>query len=112
MPGFLHLPLKHYVHLAWPEEYEVEELAFSINNIDKAMVVAPVFMSPFGFSLKDCKDFHQAKDGDGWVEQSSQPFFFGLLQKVSINLTCRRLHLILCFFHVQTSSFFVREQRH
>ncbi|KAI9389865.1 hypothetical protein POPTR_008G101800v4 [Populus trichocarpa] len=30
----------------------------------------------------DCKDFHQAKDGDGWVEQSSQPFLFGLLQKV------------------------------
>lgn len=33
-------------------------------------------------SLKECKDFHQAKDGDGWVEQSSQPFLFGLLQKV------------------------------
>ncbi|PON93134.1 Terminal organelle assembly protein [Trema orientale] len=31
---------------------------------------------------QDCKDFHQAKDGDGWLEQSSQPFFFGLLQKV------------------------------
>ncbi|XP_042517844.1 uncharacterized protein LOC122091779 [Macadamia integrifolia] len=31
---------------------------------------------------QDCKDFHQAKDGDGWVEQSFQPFFFGLLQKV------------------------------
>uniref|UniRef100_A0A2P2MBY8 J domain-containing protein n=1 Tax=Rhizophora mucronata TaxID=61149 RepID=A0A2P2MBY8_RHIMU len=31
---------------------------------------------------QDCKDFHQAKDGDGWVEQSSLPFFFGLLQKV------------------------------
>ncbi|XP_015867831.3 uncharacterized protein LOC107405311 [Ziziphus jujuba] len=31
---------------------------------------------------QDCKDFHQAKDGDGWVEQSSQPFLFGLLQKV------------------------------
>ncbi|KAF3456401.1 hypothetical protein FNV43_RR01051 [Rhamnella rubrinervis] len=31
---------------------------------------------------QDCKDLHQAKDGDGWVEQSSQPFFFGLLQKV------------------------------
>ncbi|KAL7178351.1 hypothetical protein ACSBR2_031495 [Camellia fascicularis] len=31
---------------------------------------------------QDCKDFHQAKDGDGWVEQSSQPFFFGILQKV------------------------------
>lgn len=31
---------------------------------------------------QDCKDFHQAKDGDGWVEQSAQPFFFGLLQKV------------------------------
>ncbi|XP_065863869.1 uncharacterized protein [Euphorbia lathyris] len=31
---------------------------------------------------QDCKDFHLAKDGDGWVEQSSQPFFFGWLQKV------------------------------
>nr|DAD38343.1 TPA_asm: hypothetical protein HUJ06_008984 [Nelumbo nucifera] len=31
---------------------------------------------------QDCKDFHQAKDGDGWVEQSFQPIFFGLLQKV------------------------------
>ncbi|KAF5195384.1 Dnaj-like protein [Thalictrum thalictroides] len=33
---------------------------------------------------QDCNDFHQAKDGDGWVEQSSQPFFFGLLQKVDV----------------------------
>ncbi|XP_057471621.1 LOW QUALITY PROTEIN: uncharacterized protein LOC130760359 [Actinidia eriantha] len=32
---------------------------------------------------QDCRDFHQAKDGDGWVEQSSQPFFFGILQKVN-----------------------------
>ncbi|KAI8002848.1 hypothetical protein LOK49_LG08G03374 [Camellia lanceoleosa] len=31
---------------------------------------------------QDCKDFHQAKDGDGWVEQSSQSFFFGILHKV------------------------------
>ncbi|GAB2265695.1 hypothetical protein Dimus_000734 [Dionaea muscipula] len=31
---------------------------------------------------QDCKDFHQAKDGDGWVEQSSKPFLFGILQKV------------------------------
>ncbi|KAK8939902.1 hypothetical protein KSP40_PGU020633 [Platanthera guangdongensis] len=31
---------------------------------------------------QDCKDFHQAKDGDGWLEQSSSPFLFGLLQKV------------------------------
>lgn len=31
---------------------------------------------------QDCNDFHQAKDGDGWVEQSSQPFLFGILQKV------------------------------
>lgn len=30
---------------------------------------------------QDCKDFHQAKDGDGWLEQSNIPFFFGLLQK-------------------------------
>ncbi|PIN18110.1 Molecular chaperone (DnaJ superfamily) [Handroanthus impetiginosus] len=31
---------------------------------------------------QECKDFHQAKDGDGWVEQTSQPFFFGILQQV------------------------------
>ncbi|KAL3812250.1 hypothetical protein ACJIZ3_013518 [Penstemon smallii] len=31
---------------------------------------------------QECKDFHPAKDGDGWVEQTSQPFFFGILQKV------------------------------
>ncbi|KAL3505599.1 hypothetical protein ACH5RR_030981 [Cinchona calisaya] len=31
---------------------------------------------------QECKDFHQAKDGDGWVEQSSHPLFFGILQKV------------------------------
>ncbi|XP_009393158.2 uncharacterized protein LOC103978924 isoform X1 [Musa acuminata AAA Group] len=31
---------------------------------------------------QDCKEFHQSKDGDGWVEQSFQPLLFGLLQKV------------------------------
>ncbi|KAL2921058.1 DnaJ-like protein subfamily C member 14 [Bienertia sinuspersici] len=33
---------------------------------------------------QDCEDFHQAKDGDGWVEQSSQPLFFGMLRKVDV----------------------------
>ncbi|KAL5996530.1 hypothetical protein ACLOJK_026610 [Asimina triloba] len=33
-------------------------------------------------NMRDCKDFHPAKDGDGWVEQSFQPLLFGLLQKV------------------------------
>lgn len=28
---------------------------------------------------QDCKEFHQAKDGDGWVEQSFQPVLFGML---------------------------------
>ncbi|XP_030468895.1 uncharacterized protein LOC115687454 [Syzygium oleosum] len=32
---------------------------------------------------QDCKEFHPAKDGDGWVEQSSQPLLFGLLQKMN-----------------------------
>ncbi|KAF8039320.1 hypothetical protein BT93_B1758 [Corymbia citriodora subsp. variegata] len=32
---------------------------------------------------QDCKELHQAKDGDGWVEQSSQPLLFGLLQKMN-----------------------------
>lgn len=40
--------------------------------------------------LKECKDFHQAKDGDGWVEQSSQPFFFGMLQQVSTRIYERK----------------------
>ncbi|KAG9130508.1 hypothetical protein Leryth_023343 [Lithospermum erythrorhizon] len=31
---------------------------------------------------QECKDHHPAKDGDGWVEQSSQPFLFGVLQRV------------------------------
>ncbi|KAJ0976431.1 hypothetical protein J5N97_018396 [Dioscorea zingiberensis] len=31
---------------------------------------------------QECKDFHQAKDGDGWVEQSFHPLLFGLLQKM------------------------------
>lgn len=31
---------------------------------------------------QDCNDFHQAKDGDGWLEQSLHPFLFGLLHKV------------------------------
>lgn len=33
-------------------------------------------------SSQDCKEFHQAKDGDGWVEQSFQPVLFGMLHKV------------------------------
>ncbi|KAL1190926.1 DnaJ protein ERDJ3B [Cardamine amara subsp. amara] len=33
---------------------------------------------------QDCKEFHQAKDGDGWVEQSSQHVLFGLIQKVDM----------------------------
>ncbi|KAK4786815.1 hypothetical protein SAY86_010648 [Trapa natans] len=32
---------------------------------------------------QDCKDYHQAKDGDGWLEQVSQPVLFGILQKVN-----------------------------
>ncbi|KAL6638193.1 hypothetical protein ACP70R_025765 [Stipagrostis hirtigluma subsp. patula] len=33
---------------------------------------------------QDCKEFHQAKDGDGWVEQSSQPVLFGMLRKLDL----------------------------
>ncbi|XP_074586064.1 uncharacterized protein LOC141841768 [Curcuma longa] len=33
---------------------------------------------------QDCKELHQAKDGDGWVEQSSQPLLLGLLQKLDL----------------------------
>lgn len=31
---------------------------------------------------QDCNDFHQAKDGDGWLEQSLHPILFGLLHTV------------------------------
>ncbi|KAF3776877.1 DnaJ-like protein subfamily C member 14 [Nymphaea thermarum] len=31
---------------------------------------------------QECKEFHNAKDGDGWVEQCGHPFLFGMLQKV------------------------------
>ncbi|KAJ4751652.1 Chaperone protein DnaJ [Rhynchospora pubera] len=31
---------------------------------------------------QDCKEFHQARDGDGWLEQSFQPLIFGLVQKM------------------------------
>ena len=52
------------------------------------VILSPVLNFPLGISLlKECKDFHQAKDGDGWVEQSSQPFLFGLLQKVCTSNT-------------------------
>jgi hypothetical protein len=43
--------------------------------------------------LQDCKDFHQAKDGDGWVEQSFQPVLFGMLQKVYAKL----FQPLICF---------------
>ncbi|CAN8255646.1 unnamed protein product [Cochlearia groenlandica] len=33
---------------------------------------------------QDCKEYHQAKDGDGWVEQSSEHVLFGLFQKVDM----------------------------
>ncbi|WOL03250.1 hypothetical protein Cni_G11970 [Canna indica] len=33
---------------------------------------------------QDCKEFHQGKDGDGWVEQTLQPLLFGLLQKADL----------------------------
>ncbi|GFQ01255.1 Dnaj homolog subfamily c member 14 [Phtheirospermum japonicum] len=33
---------------------------------------------------QECKDFHPAKDGDGWVEQSSQRIFFGMIQQVEV----------------------------
>jgi hypothetical protein len=28
--------------------------------------------------VQECHDYHQAKDGDGWVERSNQSFFFGI----------------------------------
>lgn len=31
---------------------------------------------------QDCQDYHPAKDGDGWVEQTGHAFLFGMLRKV------------------------------
>lgn len=36
--------------------------------------------------VQECQDHHPAKDGDGWVEQTGQAFFFGIFQKVRIIL--------------------------
>lgn len=33
---------------------------------------------------QECQDHHPAKDGDGWVEQTVQAFFFGIFQKDDI----------------------------
>lgn len=33
-------------------------------------------------SAQECQDHHPAKDGDGWIEQTGQAFFFGIFQKV------------------------------
>lgn len=64
----------------------------------------------FFLLLKDCKEFHQAKDGDGWVEQSSQPFFFGLLQKVCIFIKVEEpLYLLYWPFSAPTSLFCSRK---
>jgi hypothetical protein len=44
--------------------------------------------------VQECQDYHQAKDGDGWVEQSGQSFFFGIFRSYlscahfSYNATC------------------------
>ncbi|KAG0623873.1 hypothetical protein M758_3G207900 [Ceratodon purpureus] len=32
----------------------------------------------------ECQDHHPAKDGDGWVEQTGQAFFFGIFQKIDL----------------------------
>ncbi|KAJ7298601.1 hypothetical protein O6H91_Y534000 [Diphasiastrum complanatum] len=33
---------------------------------------------------QDCQDYHQAKNGDGWVEQSGHSFLFGIFQRVDL----------------------------
>ncbi|GJM97139.1 hypothetical protein PR202_ga14044 [Eleusine coracana subsp. coracana] len=48
----------------------MEEAALSNMGLDLQKVL-----------MKDCNEFHQAKDGDGWVEQSFQPILFGMLHK-------------------------------
>ncbi|PHU29958.1 hypothetical protein BC332_02051 [Capsicum chinense] len=44
-----------------------------------ALVLVRIFIF---FHSQECKDYHPVKDGDGWVEQPSHPFFFGMLLKV------------------------------
>ncbi|KAI5069154.1 hypothetical protein GOP47_0015455 [Adiantum capillus-veneris] len=33
---------------------------------------------------QECQDHHQAKDGDGWIEQKGHALFFGMFQKVDM----------------------------
>lgn len=33
---------------------------------------------------QECQDHHQAKDGDGWVEQKGHAFFFGMFRRVDM----------------------------
>jgi hypothetical protein len=43
-------------------------------------------MTAMFFISQDCRELHQAKDGDGWFEQSFQPILFGMLHKASARL--------------------------
>jgi len=61
--------------------------------------------------VQECQGYHQAKDGDGWVEQSGQSFFFGIFQKVielcsffSNNATCYYVAIHLHYGHVAVPS--------
>jgi hypothetical protein len=73
-----------YYHMTWSSFLQKGCFFF----LKRRNSIPDAYNFPPGISLlKDCNDFHQAKDGDGWVEQSSQPFFFGLLQKV-----CTMIH--------------------
>ena len=76
-------------------------------SFHKGNIILPLFIFFLEFPfLKECKDFHQAKDGDGWVEQSSQRFFFGLLQKVCVIIKVREpLYLLYWHLSAPTSLF-------
>lgn len=58
------------------------QLITTVPDFDLSNGKMMLILNLWAFCLKDCKDIHQAKDGDGWVKQYSQPIFFGLLQKV------------------------------
>ncbi|KAF9677185.1 hypothetical protein SADUNF_Sadunf08G0081600 [Salix dunnii] len=61
---------------------ESRRIAFKSSRLGPSKWEGDAYFKIWVSCLKDCKYIHQAKDGDGWVEQSSQPIFFGSLQKV------------------------------
>lgn len=66
--------------------------------ICNTMLMVIVLKTNKYLNVQECKDFHQAKDGDGWVEQSFQPVLFGMLRKVNAKLFQPLIFFLQSFF--------------